>query len=106
MTDSELGCSGKLVLVVDDDRDIRSLIQIALTDAGHEVVEAGNGAIALELVRVRPPDLILLNVLMPVMNGFGFATRYRLTAEPRAPIVCITASPRAVEWCELAEADA
>lgn len=58
------------VLVVDDDRDVRFLCRVALELAGMDVIEAENGRIALQLARAQQPDLILLDVYMPVMNGW------------------------------------
>jgi CheY-like chemotaxis protein len=81
------------VLVVDDDRAIRSLLQAALTDEGHEVRAAVNGAEALCVLRTYPAEVILLDVEMPVMDGVTFAERYRQTcsAHDEAPIIVITA---------------
>ena len=81
------------VLVVDDDPAIRSLLQAALTDEGHEVRTAVNGAAALDVLRTYSADVILLDVNMPVMDGFTFAERYREScpATDEAPIIVITA---------------
>ena len=61
------------ILVVDDDTPIRSLLRQELTEAGYEVKEAANGKAALDMVRTSRPDLILLDVMMPEMNGFDVA---------------------------------
>jgi CheY-like chemotaxis protein len=61
------------ILVVDDDTPIRSLLKQELTDAGYKVTEAANGKAALDIVRVTKPDLILLDVMMPEINGFDVA---------------------------------
>ncbi|HSU29360.1 MAG TPA: GAF domain-containing protein, partial [Chitinophagaceae bacterium] len=61
------------ILIVDDDESIRSLLKQELGDAGYIVEEAGNGKEALECVRKRKPDLIILDVMMPEMNGFDVA---------------------------------
>ena len=65
--------SVQTILVVDDDTPIRSLLSQELTDAGYEVKEAANGKIALDMVRVKKPDLIILDVMMPEINGFDVA---------------------------------
>ena len=85
------------VLVVDDDEDIRELVGLILTDAGHEVVTAANGAVALELLRAAPARLILLDMWMPVMDGWTFAKAYRRMPGPRAPILVMTAAREAAE---------
>jgi signal transduction histidine kinase/CheY-like chemotaxis protein len=64
---------GKSILVVDDDPNIRSLLQQELTEAGHTVRLAENGRQALALVREEAPGLIILDVMMPEMNGFDVA---------------------------------
>ena len=61
------------ILVVDDDQPIRALLSQELTEAGYIVREAANGKAALESIRSEHPDLILLDVMMPEMNGFDVA---------------------------------
>jgi len=61
------------ILVVDDDEGIRSLLKQELTEAGYSVDEAANGKEAIEKVRTRRPDLVILDVMMPEMNGFDVA---------------------------------
>ena len=61
------------ILVVDDDTPIRSLLNQELTDAGYWVREAANGKAALDMVRLEKPDLIILDVMMPEINGFDVA---------------------------------
>jgi signal transduction histidine kinase/CheY-like chemotaxis protein len=61
------------ILVVDDDTPIRSLLRQELTEAGYQVKEAANGKAALDAVRMNKPDLIILDVMMPEINGFDVA---------------------------------
>ena len=82
-----MGC----VLVVDDDTAIRSLVETVLTDEGYEVATAENGRHALEVLKRVRPHVILLDMRMPVMNGWEFAAAYRKTPGPHAPILVITA---------------
>ncbi len=65
--------SNATILVVDDDDSIRSLLQQELSDAGYLIEQATNGKEALEAVRRSKPDLIILDVMMPEMNGFDVA---------------------------------
>jgi CheY-like chemotaxis protein len=58
------------VLVVDDDPDIRELLFTALEDEGFEVVPAGNGQEALAIIKTFRPDVIVLDLMMPDVNGF------------------------------------
>ena len=62
-----------MILVVDDDTPIRSLLRQELTEAGYQVEEAANGKAALDMVRQIKPDLIILDVMMPEINGFDVA---------------------------------
>ena len=67
------------VLVVDDDADMRDRLRTVLEKAGWSVREAGDGAQALECVIRSPPQLVLLDLTMPVMDGFAFLHRMRQT---------------------------
>lgn len=57
------------ILVVEDEPDMRFVIRHYLEKAGHEVVEAGNGDVALRSVRAAAPDLIVTDIMMPLMGG-------------------------------------
>jgi DNA-binding response OmpR family regulator len=80
------------VLVVDDDESIREYVDMALSEEGYEVITAPHGAAALDAIAQSPPDLILLDMRMPVMDGREFSQAYRRTADVPAPIVVLTAS--------------
>jgi CheY-like chemotaxis protein len=79
------------ILVVDDIADNSFLLQTILEEEGYQVEIADNGQIALKKVTSNPPDLILLDVMMPEMNGFE-VTRYirQNLALPYIPILLIT----------------
>ena len=80
------------VLVVDDDAEIRQLLRRMLEPEGYTVVEAENGRVALERLRDTPPSVVLLDLMMPEMDGFAFVTEFRRHEAWRAiPIVVITA---------------
>jgi CheY-like chemotaxis protein len=81
-----------LVLVVDDDPDILDAICDIVAAEGYEVVRARNGLEALERVRDRRPDIILLDLMMPVMDGLTFAASLRdRYGDHGIPIVVISA---------------
>jgi CheY-like chemotaxis protein len=87
------------VLVVDDDENIRQIVCLCLSDEGYSVSEAANGEAALAAITDVQPGLILLDLRMPVMDGWEFARRYRLTPEPHAPIVAFVAALNASQDC-------
>ncbi len=80
------------VLVVDDDESILDFVREALEDAGYRVETATDGGEALELAARRPPDLILLDMRMPIVDGWEFAERYRQSPGPHAPMIVMTAA--------------
>jgi two-component system chemotaxis response regulator CheY len=80
------------ILVVDDDAAVRRLLSWALTDEGYAVLEAPDGAVALARAQEAAPGLILLDMRMPVLDGWAFARRYRARPGPHAPIICVTAA--------------
>jgi circadian clock protein KaiC len=85
------------ILIVDDEFGFADLIAEILTEHQYRTVIAINGELALDAVRERPPDLILLDLMMPVLDGAE--TLRRLKAEPRfaaIPVVLMTALPEAV----------
>jgi CheY-like chemotaxis protein len=65
------------ILVVDDEADQRFLLRRIFERAGHEVTEAGDGVAALGAVRDAPPDLVVTDMAMPLMNGAEFIRRLR-----------------------------
>lgn len=84
------GAVEKSVLVVDDDPDICRFITEALNEAGYTVNCARDGVSALQKVRGEPPDLILLDVHMPGIDGWDVLNQLRSAAGPQEPIVIMT----------------
>jgi CheY-like chemotaxis protein len=93
------------VLVVDDDDGIRDSIDMTLSDEGYRVLTASDGADALTLVDQHSPSLILLDMRMPVMDGWQFARAYRQRPGPHAPIVVVTAAHEAAARAAQIRAD-
>ena len=91
--------SAERILIVDDDDSIRQIVRLCLADEGFEVREASNGKVALDVLDVFKPDLILLDLRMPVMDGWEFARRYERLAGPSAPIVAFVAALNAELEC-------
>src|ERR1700685_4189824 len=81
-----------LVLVVDDEEHNRTLLRDPLEARGYEVEEAENGMQALQKIAARPPDVILLDLMMPKMDGFEVCRRLRKHAKTaHLPILMVTA---------------
>ena len=81
------------ILVVDDDAAAVELMRTALADLGYRSVPAGDGQVALEAAERDPPAAVVLDLLMPGMNGFEFLTRFRQTAQGRlAPVIVWTSA--------------
>ena len=80
-----------LILVVDDDIVIRSMLKKSLERHQYDVIEAPNGAEAVELFREHRPDMVLLDVLMPVMNGYEACDAIRaIDPEQTVPVIMLT----------------
>lgn len=85
------------VLVVDDESSMRFLLRIILEGAGYEVSEAKHGAAALERVKESRPNLVVTDLMMPVMNGRDLVGRLRADPETASiPILLLSANPNAV----------
>jgi DNA-binding response OmpR family regulator len=81
-----------LVLVADDDPDILALVRFRLERDGYEVVSAPDGETALDLALARPPDLALLDVMMPRVDGYEVTRRLRAHGPTTTiPIILLTA---------------
>jgi DNA-binding response OmpR family regulator len=82
------------ILVVDDEEDIRSLVREALEREGHQTVEAGDGKAALRRLHEVHPRLVVLDVMMPELDGWQTLARIRDVSD--VPVILLTA--RALEW--------
>jgi two-component system OmpR family response regulator len=88
--DGDAGCGGRLadILVVDDDRHIREVVRFALERAGHQVREAADGVEALRMAQASPPDLIVLDIVMPELDGLSVCKALRQSS--RVPIIFLS----------------
>jgi CheY-like chemotaxis protein len=83
------------ILVVDDEPDLRYILRVFLERVGHEVVDAGHGGEALAAVHARPPDLVVTDMMMPVMGGAELIRRLRADpATAHIPILATTTDHR------------
>jgi signal transduction histidine kinase len=91
-----------LILVVDDEPNIRQLLRLELADAGYDVIEAGDGDTALVQARLTRPDLIILDVLMPGVSGFGVVGALRTDPDTtHIPIIILSVAEEAKRALEL-----
>jgi DNA-binding response OmpR family regulator len=83
----------KTILVADDEEDVKFVVKLYLESKGFNVLTAFDGLDAVEQIEKQKPDLILLDVMMPVMNGYEVAARVRANPETReVPIVMLSAA--------------
>lgn len=88
------GRKDKKVLVVEDDPVYRELLALELETAGYEVVLAEDGKSGLDLVSREKPDVILVDLLMPVLDGIGFLKALRTQQGSRVPAIVVTCDAR------------
>lgn len=78
----------KRVLIVDDNTDLRALFRAILTFGGYDVVEAENGRAGVSAARATRPDLVLMDIAMPVMDGWEAVRRLKADEDTRTIPVC------------------
>lgn len=89
---------GRTMLIIDDEPDIREIVEMLLADAGWKVLQAASGAEGVALARAQRPNAILLDVMMPTLDGP--ATLGRLQADPATagiPVIFLTAKAQRSE---------
>jgi DNA-binding response OmpR family regulator len=89
------------ILVVDDIEDIRSLLQEALQANGYSTLEAADGREALSIIETEPPDLVILDIAMPVMSGFQVLRQLRKNSD--IPVIMLSARTDTVDKVESLE---
>jgi CheY-like chemotaxis protein len=95
------------ILVCDNEEILRGLIAATLDGLGHELVEARDGHEALEVVKARPPDLVLLDMMMPGKSGLDVLRELRAAPElGDVPVVMLTARSQAEDRAAAASAGA
>jgi CheY-like chemotaxis protein len=86
----------RLVLIVDDDPDILQTLALCLSTEGYRILMASNGQEALELLKSEQPSAILLDLMMPVMDGWQFVAELDARGMRRSPLLILSAD-RAVQ---------
>lgn len=80
------------ILIVDDERNLRLMLSRAMQNEGYQVIKANNGAVCLSLCQQHPPDLVLMDAVMPELDGFDCCTQLHHQLSDRCPpILMITA---------------
>jgi len=80
----------KRILVVEDQPDNRQIIRDMLADTGYEITEAENGAEALAAIAKARPDLILMDIQLPVIDGYAATRRIKTDPALKSPIIAVT----------------
>lgn len=93
------------VLIIDDESDIRLLLRYNLEKEGYQVLDADNGEKGIEIAKQQIPDLILLDVMMPVMDGIETCERLRKIPELSSTMICFLTA-RAEDYSQIAGLDA
>jgi DNA-binding response OmpR family regulator len=93
------------VLIVDDDLDLAIAVQMALEARGYETELAANGREALDAISRHMPSVIILDMMMPVMNGWEFAREFGAKFGRAAPILVLTAAENAAARAAEIDAD-
>ncbi len=86
------------ILIAEDEPDIRALVKFALEYAGHEIVQAEDGMQAIEMARKAKPELVLMDVRMPKMNGLEACAEMKADNELKdTPVVFLSAHGQEIE---------
>src|SRR5512146_1130309 len=92
------------LLIVEDDPDILNLLKTTLTFNGYRVMTAHNGQEGLDVIRAERPAMVIADIMMPRLDGFGLVNRLRIDPETRQlPVVLVTATYVAPEDREFAQ---
>ena len=83
--------TARRVLVVEDDDSIREMVTLSLQDAGYKVFDARDGELAMQLLDQATPDVLLVDLRMPLMDGFEFMRRYTERGGS-APVIVLSAA--------------
>ena len=102
-----MDCTGPSVLVVDDDPTIRELVEVLLAGEGYRVRSAIHGGEALDLLQQWQPHVIVLDMLMPVLDGVAFLEARQASPRLRAiPVIVMSASFKLKQTGERSDASA
>ena len=87
------------ILVADDNDEIRQLLETIMTSEGHKVVSAANGQEALDLMMAHAPDVLILDVMMPVMDGYSVLREMKAAGmRDTTKVLVLTAKTSEQDW--------
>lgn len=89
--------SGKKIMIVEDDEDLHTIYTLYLQGESFEVLRAFNGREALDLLEKNHPDLIVLDMIMPVMDGEEFFTKLRTEKHDQTPVIIASVNEKIPE---------
>jgi CheY-like chemotaxis protein len=93
----------KRILIVEDDADLRRLFRMTLSVAGYDVDEAGDGIEALQIIENRPPDLVVLDLVLRALDGISVGQELAARSVTRhIPIVVVTGSTMDIDTLDVA----
>ncbi len=93
---------GRKIVLADDEEQLALAVKIRLQSKGYQVTTAPNGQVALELIVKEPPDLIILDVVMPVMDGYSCLREINTkVGRGKIPVIILTARERMKDLFEL-----
>ena len=91
-------CMSNKIMIVDDEPDVVDLVKLVLKSEGYEVVTANSGMEALEKIVVEMPDLVLLDIMMPQMDGWEVYNRIKSNAKTKGiPVAMLTAKSQSID---------
>ena len=81
------------VLVVDDEHDVVTFLERALTSEGFDVLSAYDGIAAVDIAETDKPDVILLDIMMPMMSGYDVCRQLKANPQTKSiPVICVTSA--------------
>ncbi len=88
----------KRILLIDDEKDIRQILRAILENEGYQILEAADGREGFEKALAEKPDLIILDIMMPNLDGFGTAEKLKTNKDTFGiPIIMLTAKDEPID---------
>ena len=85
------------ILIIDDEINLRETLNELLTYAGHKVYESENGKLGIQKVEEKQPDLIICDIMMPILDGYGFLEQHMKSKYSQIPVLIISAKAEQID---------